>query len=74
MSLLAERKLEKPNLGRKWKKVGVNYDLDRYDLLGKRVRKMNSNIKLIELKGLGHLPQIEDFQLFYSELDKVLLN
>ncbi len=35
---------------------------------------MNSNIKLIELKGLGHLPQIEDFELFYSELNKVLLN
>ena len=55
-------------------KNGVNYDLGRYNLLGKRVKKMNSNINIIELEGLGHLPQIEDFESFYSELEKVLLN
>ena len=56
------------------KKADVNYDLGRYDLLEKKVKKMNSNINLIELDELGHLPQIEDFELFYSELEKVLLN
>ena len=60
--------------GRNWKKSGVKYDLGRYDLLGKKVKKLNHNIKLIELTGLGHLPQIEDFNIFYLELDKVLLN
>ena len=35
---------------------------------------MNSDVNLIELEGLGHLPQIEDFELFYSELEKVLQN
>ena len=60
--------------GRNWKKVGITYDLGRYDLLGKRAKKINNNIRLIELNGLGHLPQIEDFEKFYSELDKVLLN
>ncbi len=35
---------------------------------------MNININLIELAGLGHLPHIEDFELFYSELEKVLQN
>ena len=60
--------------GRNWKKAGVTYDLGRYDLLGKRVKKINNNIRIIELNGLGHLPQIEDFEKFYSELDKVLLN
>ena len=39
--------------GRKWKKTDVNYDLGRYDLLGKRVKKMNRYINLIELEGLG---------------------
>ena len=53
---------------------GVIYDLGRYDLLGKRAKKINNNIRLIELNGLGHLPQIEDFETFYSELGKVLLN
>ena len=60
--------------GRNWKKAGVIYDLGRYDLLGKRAKKINNNIRLIELNGLGHLPQIEDFEKFYPELDKVLLN
>ena len=60
--------------GRNWKKAGVIYDLGRYDLLGKRTKKINNNIRLIELNGLGHLPQIEDFEKFYLELDKVLLN
>ena len=60
--------------GRNWKKSGVIYHLGRYDLLGKRAKQKNNNIRLIELNGLGHLPQIEDFEKFYSELDKVLLN
>ena len=55
-------------------KTSVNYDLGRYDLLGEKVKKMNSNINLIELEGLGRLPQIEVFELFYSELEKVLQN
>ena len=56
------------------KKAGVIYDLGRYNLLGKRVIIINNNIRLIELNGLGHLPQIEDFEKFYLELDKVFLN
>ena len=60
--------------GRNWKKAGVNYVLGRYDLLGTKVKKLNNNIKVIELTGLGHLPQIEDFDIFYLELNKVLLN
>ena len=35
---------------------------------------MIGNFNLIELDKLGHLPQIEDFELFYSELEKVLQN
>ena len=65
---------ERTGAGRNWKKTGVNYDLGRYDLLGKKVKKMNGNINLIEPEKLGHLPQIEDFESFYSVLEKVLLN
>ena len=32
---------------------------------------MNNNVNLIQLEGLGYLPQIEDFELFYLELEKV---
>ena len=59
--------------GRNWKKDGVNYELGRYDLLGNRIKKLNNQIRVLELKGLGHLPQIEDFDKFFKELNKVLL-
>ena len=59
--------------GRNWKKDDANYELGRYDLLGKKIKKLNNQIKLVELNGLGHLPQIEDFDKFYIELNKVLL-
>ena len=38
--------------GRNWKKAGVIYHLGRYDLLGKRPKQKNNNIRLIELNGL----------------------
>ena len=59
--------------GRNWKKEGVDYELGRYDLLGNRVKKLNNQISIVELRGLGHLPHIEDFNTFFKELNKVLL-
>ncbi len=59
--------------GRNWKKDRVTYELGRYDLLGNKVKKINKKINVVELKGLGHLPHIEDFDTFYLELEKILL-
>lgn len=58
--------------GRQWMKPGVSYELGRYDRLGNSVLKQNPNIKLYELDGLGHLPQIEDFERFKVVFQKVL--
>ena len=46
------------------KKTGVNYYLGRYELLGKKVKEVNNNIRLVELESLKNIPQIEDFDLF----------
>ncbi|WP_137168398.1 alpha/beta fold hydrolase [Salinimonas lutimaris] len=39
-------------------------ELGRYDRLGQQVKVRNDKIRVTELKGLGHLPQIEDFDRF----------
>ena len=58
--------------GRNWKKTGIEYELGRYDNLGKQVKKRNSKINVIELEGLGHLPQVEDFERYRKALHEAL--
>ncbi|MEX2964436.1 alpha/beta fold hydrolase [Microbulbifer sp. TYP-18] len=58
--------------GRNWKKPGVDYELGRFDLLGKKAVKIIPNATLYELHGLGHLPQIENFPKFKETLAKAL--
>jgi pimeloyl-ACP methyl ester carboxylesterase len=58
--------------GRNWKKPGVDYTLGRYDQLGEKIRQRNPNISLYKLEGLGHLPQIEDFERFKKVFDRAL--
>lgn len=50
--------------GRANKRADVQRELGRYDKLGDEVKQRNKNIKVVELSGLGHLPQIEDFNRF----------
>ncbi|MCQ8878629.1 alpha/beta hydrolase [Pseudoalteromonas shioyasakiensis] len=58
--------------GRNWKKQGINYELGRYDKLGKSAAALISNAELFELNDLGHLPHIEDFARFKNVLLKAL--
>ncbi len=50
--------------GRANKHNDVSRELGRYDRLGKEVKARNSNIHVVELEGLGHLPHIEAFERF----------
>lgn len=45
-------------------KEGITYKLGQYDLFGKRILKSLKNGKYYELKGLGHMPQFENFERF----------
>lgn len=58
--------------GRHWKRPGIDYELGRYDNLGRAAVKRLPNARLFELEGLGHLPQIENFERFKSVLEQVL--
>lgn len=50
--------------GRGWKRKGVKRKLGQYQNLGKDIKKENPKLKLVELKGLGHMPQFEDYKRF----------
>jgi pimeloyl-ACP methyl ester carboxylesterase len=54
--------------GRSWKKAWIEYELGRYDNLGKQVKNRNSKINIIELDGIGHMPQVEDFERYRKAL------
>lgn len=61
---------DKTGPGRNWKKPGVNVKLGNYKKLGKDANALFPNSKLYELKGLGHMPQFENYESF----KKVFLN
>ncbi len=58
--------------GRGWKRKNVNYELGRYDRLGKQVKKLNPKINIINLDSIGHLPHIEDFRTFFNAFENTL--
>lgn len=58
--------------GRTNKRNNVTRELGRYDQLGEEIKARNPSIKVIELEGLGHLPQIEDFSRFKPNFIRVL--
>lgn len=58
--------------GRYWKKPGIDYELGRYDRLGKKAASLIADAALFELTDLGHLPQVENFERFKVILDKAL--
>ncbi|WP_372654647.1 alpha/beta fold hydrolase [Halobacteriovorax sp.] len=55
---------DKTGPGRGWKREGVTKVMGDYTKLGKAIQKKNKKVKLIELKGLGHMPQFEDYERF----------
>ncbi len=57
--------------GRGWKKDGVDYQLGRYDRLGKQVVEQIPDATLYELDDLGHMPQFEAFERYREQLDRI---
>lgn len=58
--------------GRGWKKPNTSYKLGQYHQLGDKVLKLISKAKLYEIKNIGHMPHIEDFDLFIKNFKKAL--
>lgn len=55
---------DKTGPGRGWLKEGVTRKLGEYKTLGENAKKMIKGSILIELDGLGHMPQYENYDVF----------
>ena len=58
--------------GRGWQKEGVNRTLGDYKKLGVNAHKLIKGSTLIELDGLGHMPQIENYDAFIKAFNQAL--
>ncbi|NUN05210.1 MAG: alpha/beta hydrolase [Bdellovibrio sp.] len=57
-------------IGKAWASEEMKKKMGLYPEMGKNVVKKITKAKLIELKGLGHMPFIEDFERFWRALVK----
>lgn len=63
---------DKTGPGRGWLKEGVTRKLGEYQKLGKSTQEKIKGSTLIELDGLGHMPQYENYSVFIKAFNKVL--
>lgn len=55
-------------VGKGWADPKVQGKLGRYDQLGKEVIKLIPEGKLVELPGIGHMPQVEAYDSYWQNL------
>jgi pimeloyl-ACP methyl ester carboxylesterase len=63
---------DKTGPGRGWPKRGVSRKLGDYKKLGKSTQALIKGSILYELKGLGHMPQYENYEVFYKAFSKAI--
>jgi pimeloyl-ACP methyl ester carboxylesterase len=63
---------DKTGPGRGWLKEGVTIKLGEYKKLGINANNLIKGSKLIELDGLGHMPQYENYNLFINSFYKAI--
>jgi pimeloyl-ACP methyl ester carboxylesterase len=63
---------DKTGPGRGWLKPGVTRELGNYKKLANNSHKLIKGSTLIELDGLGHMPQFEDYDAFSKAFDQAL--
>lgn len=63
---------DKTGPGKAWLKSGVTRTLGDYQSLGKNAQRQIKGSTLIELDGLGHMPQYEDYNAFIHAFNTVL--
>ncbi|WP_373999017.1 alpha/beta fold hydrolase [Bdellovibrio bacteriovorus] len=59
-------------IGKAWASEDMKKKMGNYPVISRQVTKMIPKAKLVELKGLGHMPFIEDFEVFWKALTKNL--
>lgn len=59
-------------IGKAWASPEVKETLGRYDKLGKEVIKMIPQGTLVELQGIGHMPQVESYDSYWQNVLKFI--
>lgn len=65
MTVLIIGDRDRTAIGKAWAPDNMKNKMGQYPEMSKRVAKMIPKSKLITLKGLGHMPFIEDFEAFW---------
>ena len=53
-------------LGKAWAPAGVKNRMGNYPELGRRTRAAIPNCRLVEIEGVGHLPQVQRFDAYWQ--------
>lgn len=64
--------LDRTALGKEMVSKDIATQMGNYPQLGKEVAAQIPNSRLIELQGLGHIPHVENFNIFFESLMSVL--
>ena len=59
-------------LGKGWADPKLRPELGQYAVLGKEAQKRIPRSKLVEIPGVGHMPQVEAYETFYRSLKTFL--
>ncbi|TGO42614.1 hypothetical protein BHYA_0006g00140 [Botrytis hyacinthi] len=68
-SLLVVGDLDNTAIGKAWAPASVQAVVGHYEVLGKEVAARVPWMDLVELEGLGHSPQIQDFETFWEAVE-----
>jgi len=71
-TLLIIGQLDTTAIGKAWASPGAKARLGHYPELGKRVRDQIEGAQLVEIEGVGHLPQVEKWDEYSQALVKFL--
>ena len=71
-SLLVVGDLDNTAIGKAWAPPSVQALIGHYEVLGKQVAARVPGMDLVEFEGLGHSPQIQDFETFWKALEEWL--
>lgn len=73
-TLLMNGTRDRTAIGKAWADPKMKDELGRYDRLGKEVIKMIPQGKLVEFSGIGHMPQIENYDSYWGSLLSFIQN
>jgi len=59
-------------LGKTWAPAGVKDRMGNYPELGRKTKAAIPNCSLVEIEGVGHLPQVERFDAYWQALEGFL--